>query len=67
MSTKHDMTLNPVDVAEGRAVVVVCPVCGLLEIWSKAEASLEPGEVDHGIRRTKGRPCWCEEEELSEA
>ena len=54
--TKHDLSLTPVDVAEGRALVVVCPDCGQLEIWSEEEAL-----VGHGLCRAKGRPCWCEE------
>ena len=54
MSMKHDMTLTPVDVAEGRAVMVTCPDCGQLEVWSEQESN------DHGLCRAKGGVCWCE-------
>ena len=52
----HNLELTLVDVAEGRAVVVRCPDCGQLEIWSEDEAL-----VDHGLCRSKGEPCWCKE------
>jgi len=43
------------DVSRGDAVVVRCPECGQLEIWS-------PDELDqHGKCRASTRPCWCEE------
>lgn len=45
-------TLTPEDVAAGRAVVVRCPECGQMEIWSEAEAYGE-----HGLCRHRGGPC----------
>jgi len=50
----HDFTLTPVDVAEGRAVMVTCPDCGQLEVWSEQESN------DHGLCRSRGGACWCD-------
>ena len=63
---KHDLNLTPVDVAEGRAVMVTCPDCGQLEIWSNGECvGGIPGEPDgHGVCRCAEKPCWCETEEV---
>lgn len=62
MATKHDRDLTMVDVAEGRAQVVVCPDCGQLEIWSNGECNDGSEGPDHGVCRCAEKPCWCEEE-----
>ena len=51
---KHDTTLTLFDVSSGRAVMVTCPDCGQLEVWSEQESN------DHGLCRARGGACWCE-------
>ncbi len=42
----HNLALTMADVESGQALIVICPDCGQMEIWSREERD------DHGMCRT---------------
>jgi len=48
------MEFGDLDEDNAVPVVVTCPECGQLELWSQAERD------DHGKCRASNKPCWCE-------
>ncbi len=53
MSTPHPFDLK---IGQPGTVLVRCPDCGQLEVWTEEES------FDHGLCRSAGCACWCQED-----